>query len=147
VAIRSDETEEKLTGNTLRRTLRGLGRMLNQRSPEAVARETTKLQEAKKLKGTLKIDPINPSKRGMVEPSLPRQPSTLPSTPQKRNTSDTSFGTRSTETTPTKLVKPETDVQHLQNDMVADVLDSLYGRDYIKVDWPRGRKLNLCYEQ
>jgi hypothetical protein len=153
LAIRSDEVEEKLVGNPLIDTLESLGRIITDKSPESAAREAAKLREAKEAKVTQKSDGPGPlksitiSKLDTADSPLPRQPSTFASTPQKRNISDTSFGTRSTETTPTKLAKPETDIQELQNDFVKDVFRALYGKRRVKVEWPRGRKLNLCYEQ
>jgi hypothetical protein len=152
LAIRSDQVEDKLDGNPLKHTLDSLGRIMNQPSSESAAREAAKLQEARAAKAAYKSISDSPSKQSTIskhdasESSLPRYPSTLPSTPQKRTTSDTSFGTHSTESTPTKLVKPETDIQQLQNDLVRDVLSAVYGRFYAGVTWPRGRKLNLCYE-
>lgn len=153
LAIRSDEVESKLIDNSLMRTLENLGRIMNQRSLESATREAAKLQEAREAKIARKSviqgssKQITVSKDDAPDSSLRRYPVTLPSTPQKRNISDTSFGTRSTESTPTKLVKPETDIQQLQNDLVGDVLEALYDKVHVKVTWVRGRKLNLCYEQ
>ena len=66
---------------------------------------------------------------------------------KKRDFSDTSFGTRSTETTPSKLSKPESSIQNLQNTLVYDVLDAIYGAAFIRVPWARGRKnMRLNYE-
>jgi hypothetical protein len=79
--------------------------------------------------------------------SWPRLPSTQPSTPKKRDFSDTSFGNRSTETTPTKLVSPESSIQYLQDTLVRDVIDAVFGRPYVPVTWPRGRKkMRLVYD-
>lgn len=87
------------------------------------------------------------SKCHAVDPSLTRQTTAFPSTPQKCNISDISFRIWSTETTPTKPVKPETDIQHLQDILIANILRALYGNLHVKAIWPRERKLNLCYEQ
>jgi hypothetical protein len=150
LAIRSDEVEDKLFGNPLARTLENLGRILNQRSPESSAREAVKPQEAKEAKAVQNLVTHGHSKQITIstsDSSLPRHPVTTPSITQKRSLSNTSFEPRSTESTPIKLVKPETDIQQLQNDLVGDVLSALYGKVHIKVTWPRGRKLNLCYER
>lgn len=144
LAIRSDEVEEKLAENPLADTLETLGRILTDRSLVSVAREAVERQKAKDAKKSQISQIPNPSKTITVskpdasDPSSPRQSSTLPSTSQKRNISDTSFGTRSTETTPTKLIKPETDIQHLQDILVANILRVLYGKLHVKVTWPRG---------
>ena len=79
--------------------------------------------------------------------SAPRQPNTLPSTPQKRNISDTSFGPRSTNTTPTKLIKPESSIQDLQNTLVREVRGAIYHAAVIRMPWPRGRtNMRLVYQ-
>jgi len=70
--------------------------------------------------------------------ALPRLPSTISVTPQKRNVSDSSFGTHSTDTTPTKWVKPEASIQHLQNLLVSEVLFHLH-RGKVPINWVRGR--------
>jgi len=79
-----------------------------------------------------------------MESPLPRMPTTISVTPQKCNISDTSFGSRSTETTPTKMTKPEANIQDLQNLFVEEVLSRLYA-GYVPVTFARGRNLTLNY--
>ena len=57
--------------------------------------------------------------------SSPRFPTSYETPDDKRKVSDTSFGTRSTETTPHKLIQPETGVQSLQNAFVTDIINHL----------------------
>ena len=78
--------------------------------------------------------------------SVSSQPDSYPVTPHKRKESDTSFGTRSTETTPKRMKKPETHIQNLQSTLVDDVLEAIEKRNFIKVEWPRNRVLHLTYE-
>jgi len=76
-----------------------------------------------------------------------RYPSTLPSTPQKRNASEASLDPHSTHTTPRKLVKAEAVIQNLQNMLVQDVLNGLFRRNSMEIKWPQGRKMRLLYAE
>ena len=64
----------------------------------------------------------------------------VPVTPQKRKVSETSFGSRSTHTTPTKFLAPEPRVQSLQDYFVGELLRSLGDHS---ITWARGRD-RLC---
>jgi hypothetical protein len=148
----TDEFVEKLDNNPLKRTFQVLGDILLQRSREAEEREAARRREAREAGAARKKQPHiiqnkNSTADGVQSIAGPRQPSSLPSTPQKRDFSDTSFGTRSTETTPSKLTKPESSIQNLQNMLVYDVLDAIYDAAFIRVPWARGRKnMRLNYE-
>ena len=81
-------------------------------------------------------------------PSTPQmQPAEFPLAPtNKRKISNTSFGTRSTETTPTKLLQPEAKVQSLQNTFVKIIINTLWlGK--VDVPWVKGRHMFLTYTE
>ena len=78
--------------------------------------------------------------------SHPRLPHSYNMPDNKRKISETSFGTRSTETTPTKLVHPEAKVQSLQNKFVDTIINKLWlGK--IDVSWAKGRRMFLSYSE
>ena len=143
---------KKLVNNPLRATFLALSEILIQRSEEAILREAERSKEAREGKAARKIQTSTPKNKDPVPIQMqsvagPRAPNTGSSTPQKRNFSDTSFGTRSTETTPTKLVKPEPSIQDLQGVLVRDVLNALYVIPRVPVPWARGRtNMFLSYE-
>ena len=148
----SPTTEEKLCSNPLQRTFELLGEILIQRSREDMERQTERVKmareakaaRAKQLSSDEKTDSAADETKNIAEPRLP---SALPSTPQKRDFSGTSFGPRSTEGTPITLIKPEPNIQDLQNTLVRDVLRAIYGSPYIRVPWARGRQnMRLSYE-
>jgi hypothetical protein len=142
---------EKLKSNPLSDTLDCLAEILVLPTQETLDRMAEIAKEERAAKAALKsipptISTAQESSHGdnyaMIQP---RKPSTSPSTPQKRNVSDTSFGGRSPNTTPKKLKKPETHIQQLQNTLVVDILKALYDRRNIPVPWVRGRNLRLFY--
>lgn len=64
----------------------------------------------------------------------------------KRKISDTSFGSQSTDTTPTKLDQPEAKVQSLQNKFVDAIITKLWFGQ-IDVGWAEGRHMFLTYSE
>jgi hypothetical protein len=74
--------------------------------------------------------------------------SSFPITPQNKripsDSSTTSYGISSTETTPQKLDKPEQEVQSLQNIMVMTLLRAIW-RGGIPVPWAMNRKMWIDY--
>jgi hypothetical protein len=144
------ELAQKLhRGHPFIRTFRQLASALTQRSQESMEREAERSREAKEARSQQKMEQasfqdVDSTAKGKRTLSGVHMPSTIPVTPQKRNISDTPFGTRSTETTPTKLIKPETTVQELQNDLVNEIILSVYNGD-IPIPWVRGRTLFLSY--
>jgi len=72
-----------------------------------------------------------------------RGPSTSPITvtPVQRKASESSFGKRSTETTPSETFSPEANFQNLQSQLVYDVLDALYHVNAIPVSWVRNSEI------
>jgi hypothetical protein len=78
--------------------------------------------------------------------SQPRFPQSYDAVDNKRKLSETSFGTRSTETTPIKLVHPEAKVQALQNTFVKTIIDTLWvGK--VDIPWAKGRHMFLTYTE
>ena len=63
-----------------------------------------------------------------------------------RTPSGSSFGTRSTETTPNKLVHAEPKVQALQNEFVKCILTKLW-TSQIHLSWVKGRRMSLIYAE
>lgn len=147
----SEIFDDKTRKSPLKLTFRILGEILVGPSQEEILREAARVKEVREVKvarekksavihATVSTDDIHSD-------SAPRQPSTLPSTPQKRNISDTSFGPRSTQTTPTKLIKPESSIQNLQNTLIQEVHDAIYYAAVIRMPWPRGRtNMRLVYQ-
>ena len=64
----------------------------------------------------------------------------------KRTVSGSSFGTRSTDTTPNKLVHAEPKVQALQNKFVECILNELW-TSQIDLSWVKGRRMSLVYSE
>src|SRR5271169_4919565 len=98
----SDEMKAKLKHNPLKLTLRCLASSIVLRTQETIDREAEIAKEEKTAKKTIKLNqPIITNadialKRNDSSTALElRKPKTSPSTPQKRNVSDTSFGSRS----------------------------------------------------
>ena len=147
----SQKFAETVYDNPLKRTFQHLGSILIQRGREDTERESAQVKQVWETKAARKkqaaviettelTDEIHPIPG-------PRQSSVSPTTPQKRKVSAASFGTDSAETTPVKLVKPEPNIQNLQNAIVYDILDAIYHTDVIRVPWARGRKnMRLQYE-
>lgn len=79
--------------------------------------------------------------------SQPRVPTSFEGTlDNKRKVSDTSFGTRSTETTPTKLDHPEAKVQSLQDRFVSTIIAKVWWGQ-VDITWAQGRRLFLTYTE
>jgi hypothetical protein len=78
--------------------------------------------------------------------SQPRFPTSYESMPNKRKVSDTSFGTRSTETTPAKLDHPEAKVQSLQDTFVQSIIAKVWWGQ-VDIAWAQGRLLFLTYTE
>ena len=139
--LRQQVDPKRFDRHPFRPTIEALRGCLTQRSQEAHDRDTEQALLARIAKSQRETDPPSTSAGTPETPagSLPRLPSTIYVTPQKRNVSDSSFGTHSTETTPTKWVKPEASIQHVQINLVEDVLFSLY-RGNVPISWARGRR-------
>ena len=139
--LRQQVDPKRFARHPFRNTILALRSCLTQRSQEAHDCDTEQAMLARiaKAQRGIKSPPTSATSSTPSKVSLPRLPTTLPVTPQKRNVSDSSFGAHSTETTPTKWVKPEASIQELQNTLVRDVLFSLY-RGKVPIDWACGRR-------
>jgi len=139
--LRQHMDPKRFDRHPFRNTILALRSCLTQRSKEAHDRDTEQAMLARIAKAQCGIKSLSTSAASSIpsKVSLPRLPTTIPATPQKRNVSDSSFGTHSTETTPTKWVKPEASIQHVQINLVEDVLFSLY-RGNVPISWARGRR-------
>lgn len=153
--IFDDDVQEKLSQNPLKHLLRHLGTLYIQKSQEEVERAVKKEKLARELREQHRPTFAGNADDPAISQSLPRQdastttipryPSTLPSTPQKRNASEASLDPHSTHTTPRKLVKPEAVIQNLQNLLILEIFEALFRRNYIEIQWPQGRKMRLLY--
>ena len=76
----------------------------------------------------------------------PRYQSTFETPDNKRKISETSFGTRSTETTPQKLHQQEVVVQSLQNKFM-DLLVNKLWLGKIDMPWVTGREMYMDYHE
>lgn len=147
--IRRDEgVEEKLYNSPLQDFLLCLVDFLETESEE--------FQSLEKEKGALSLvvayaPPPDVESSSSVLPftppySQPRFPQSYDTVGNKRKLSETSFGTRSTETTPIKLVHPEAKVQSLQNTFVKSIINKLWlGK--VGIPWARGRHIFLTYTE
>lgn len=142
----------KLDANPLKSVLLKLTDLLETDSGESQERERKKY----------KTIPSGPSSETAVLPPTSERPSTpqfnqprfpssfeTPTDSNKRkasDTSDTSFGTKSTETTPKKLDHPEAKVQSLQNHFVEAIIQNLWWSQ-VDIPWTRGRRMFLTYSE
>jgi hypothetical protein len=158
--IFDDDVQEKLSQNPLKHLLKHLGTLYIQRSQEEVERTAKKDKLAKTLREQRKPSVAGkPEEPAIYQHSLgqdtsstttttnPRYPSTLPSTPQKRNASEASLDPASTHTTPKKLVKAEAVIQNLQNLLILEIFEGLFRRNSMEIQWPQGRKMRLLYAE
>jgi hypothetical protein len=104
--------------------------------------------QAAQLSPTSTPPPITTTPHMGTQPSphTPSPPSV--SETHKRKISQTSlqsFPDTSTETTPTKLLQQEADVQNLQNLFVIRILEVLWHPGSIRMPWIRGRVMRLRY--
>jgi hypothetical protein len=87
----------------------------------------------------------------LIQPTTPPQtqphfPTSFKTPDSKRKISETSFGTRSTESTPNRLVHAEAKVQSLQNTFVQTIIKALWF-DKIVIPWAQGRVMFLTYAE
>ena len=134
----------QLSQNPLKNFIFALADLLETDSQESQELDT------EKRKQTVIVFPVpvpesesSSSKLSYANPSFP----TSYETPNnKRKVSETSFGTRSTETTPNKLVHSEAKVQALQNVFVYTMINEIW-LGIIGISWVKGRKMFLTYTE
>jgi hypothetical protein len=152
--IRKDEdVKKKLHKNPIKGFLLRLVSLLTTDSQEYLSSE--------KEKGA--FSGVVPSLPSTSTPDLQSSSSALPSTPpyshgplpvanesgavdHKRKLSQTSIETRSTETTPAKLVQPEDKVQSLQHTFINNIVDHLWLGE-VGIPWAKGRRMFLTYTE
>jgi hypothetical protein len=148
---RDDETvQEKLDANPLKFMLLKLTDLLETDSGESQERERKKYKKAPTIPSSetsaLPSTSETPSTPQFDQPRLPSSFET-PADSNKRKASDpaseSSYGKKSTDTTPHKLDHPEAMVQSLQNHFVAAIIDLWWGK--VDISWARGRRMFLTY--
>ena len=117
----------KIKKNPLKHVLLSLVKLLETDSEESQVREKEKFKE-------------------LSQQSQSQSSASFETPDHKRKISDTSFGTRSTDTTPTKLDQPEAKVQSLQNKFVDVIITELWAGK-IHIPWAEGRRMFLTYEE
>ena len=148
--LQSDEAVDELGQHPLRHSFALLNGLMITRSQEALDLEADRKKVLREAKSARKYASLTqgeaPIDDDVQSESSPRWPGTLPSTPKKRDFTDTSFENRSAETTPKRLVSPEVHIQYLQDTLVRDVIDAVFGTS-VPIKWPRGRKkMRLVYD-
>ena len=128
-------------------------------------REITRRQEAREVKRLKKSSVETSAEKSEPSSSRPKKAmkstwttettssqtisaihgTSFPQTPEKRKVSDGSFGLKSTETTPQRRMVKEVNVQALQNNFIEDILDAVWGKQYILLNWVRLKTSKLIY--
>lgn len=122
---------EKLDGNPLEYIIFSLVNLLETDSEESRQREKKKLKYTVSLPNTPESSEHSyaiaerPSTPEFGQPRFPSSVS-MDLRDTKRKVSDSSFGTKSTENTPTKLVHPEAKVQSLQDIFLSTIIKKLW---------------------
>ena len=140
--------KKKLASSPLRSLFNILVKMQEVESKESLAKAKAK-QYQKAIDNPIPSTASNEVTK--QRPSTPlsfqhRFPISRETLDNKRKISDTSFGSRSTETTPTKLRQPEAVVQALQNEFVSTIIEHLWDGDIV-VSWAEGRHMFLSYDE
>jgi len=135
----------KLDDNPLQYVLMNLVDLLEADSEESQQRERKKAKVGHTHVPISQPDfderPVTPQN------TQPRFPISFEGTlDNKRKVSDTSFGSRSTETTPTKLDHPEAKVQSLQDRFVSTIIAKVWWGK-IDITWAQGRHMFLTYTE
>lgn len=149
-ARRDQGVQVKLDANPLKLVLLNLVDLLETNSEESYERERKKVKTTTYIPSSELYPAVSEStSERPVTPqfSQPRLPSSF-ETPDtsKRKTSETSFGTKSTETTPHKLDHPEAKVQSLQDKFVTTIITDLWWGQ-VNIPWAQGRHLFLTYTE
>ena len=145
---RIDEAvQDKLYENPLQDLMLSLVSLLETRSKESQERDTEK-EKRSVTTISLSIEQENASSSRPLTPpyTQPRLPDAFETPANKRKISETSFGTRSTESTPNKLVHAEAKVQSLQSKFVDTIINKLWSGK-IDMPWVQGRHMFLAYTE
>jgi hypothetical protein len=131
-----------------------LSELLTTDSQESKALETMKNKQEPKVvyhplpmsipEQSIPSDSERPSTPAQTTPRFPQSSYQTPI--NQRTASGSSFGTKSTETTPNKLVQAEPKVQALQNEFVKCILTKMWASE-IPLSWVKGRRMSLIYSE
>jgi hypothetical protein len=138
----------KLFDNPLQHVVLGLVDIFETDSKQSQQLEKDKMKQTITVPSTVSaLD--QQSSTPTVRPSTPDHPfPTSYETPDhKRKLSETSFGTRSTDSTPTKLDQPEAKVQSLQDKFIAAIVTNVWIGGKIDLSWVQGRHMFLTYAE
>jgi len=137
--------KDKLDENPLQDLMLSLVSLLETQSKESQERDTEKGKNpgitpsvSTEKQKALSSRPITPPY------TQPRLPGGFETPDNKRKISKTSFGTRSTESTPNKLIHAEAKVQSLQTKFVDTIINRLWSGQ-IDIPWVQGRHMFLTY--
>lgn len=142
-----DAVQEKLDENPLQDLMLSLVSFLETQSKESQERD---VEKGKKKVTTTSIS-IQQQQTLSSNPltlpyAQPRLPNSFETPDNKRKISNTSFGTRSTESTPNKLIHAEAKVQSLQTKFVDTIINKLWSGK-IDIPWIQGRHMFLTYTE
>jgi hypothetical protein len=139
----------KLSRNPLKHVILSLADLLETDSQEARELDTEKRRQI----ATVLSGPVSDSfaEQPVSSPVKPvytdsNFPTSYETPSNKRKVSETSFGTRSTESTPNKLVHSEAKVQALQNMFVHTIINEVW-LGSIDIPWAKGRHMFLTYAE
>ena len=142
----NDDLMEKLYMHPLQDMMLGLVDLLEAESAESQSLERRKgSRSCQIVYETASISDWDDVRSSMA-PEHFDSPNTNDTPTRKRPISQTSFESRSTETTPNKLVQVEAKVQALQNSFVKAIINQLW-LGQIGIPWARGRKMFLTYAE
>lgn len=143
LAANSEKVSDELEGNFLSPIIYAVLALHVPHSQETTETEAGKTQAINLLRMAM-METAGHNQE--TEQSSPHTPSS--SDTHKRKISQTSlqsFPDSSTETTPTKLLQQEADVQELQDTFVKVVLKALWPAGLIRMPWIRGRVMRMRY--
>ena len=146
MARMDDTVQDKLDENPLQDLMLSLVSLLETQSKESQERDAEKGKN--KVTTTSVSIEQKPLSSRPVTPACtrPRLPNAIETPDNKRKISETSFGTRSTESTPNKLVHAEAKVQSLQTKFVDSIINKLWSGK-IDIPWVQGRHMFLTYTE
>lgn len=148
--FRTDESvEAKHYDNPLRNLMLSLVNLLETDSQESQDLKAEKGKRIATIRTINASDELTSDTLGRpITPPYtePRFPISFETPDNKPKISETSFGTRSTESTPNKLVHAEAKVQSLQNIFVQTIINELwFGK--VVIPWAQGRHMFLTYAE
>lgn len=142
-----DAVKDKLDENPLQDLMLSLVSLIETESKESKERDSGKGKNNAKTASVSIENQKASSSRPVTPPyTQPRLPNAFETPDNKRKISETSFGTRSTESTPNKLIHAEAKVQSLQTKFVDTIINRLWSGQ-IDIPWVQGRHMFLTYTE